>query len=174
MRNNNTKIVSFCGIISALSIFLIFLGTLIDILDLTSVAASSFLAYIVINTYGYKWGFALFSTVSLVTLCFFPGKFAPLIYILFGFYPFIKKLIEKLFKSEAIRWIIKLILFNLIFSVFLFFAKELLFTEDILENSAFIWYSLAFAFVNIYVVLFDIVCSRLIIKYKSLFLRFFD
>jgi len=173
MRNNNTKIVSFCGIISALSIFLIFLGTMIDILDLTSVAASSFLAYIVINTYGYKWGFALFSAVSLVTLCFFPGKFAPLLYVIFGFYPFIKKLIEKLLKSKVFCWIIKLVLFNLIFSVFLFFAKDLLFTADILENSAFIWYSLAFAFVNLYVVLFDIVCSRLIIKYKSLFLRFF-
>jgi hypothetical protein len=43
----STKQIALCGILAALSITVLFFGTVIEVLDLTSVAVACFLVYIV-------------------------------------------------------------------------------------------------------------------------------
>lgn len=88
------KIVSFCGIISALSVVFLMLGSLISVMDMTMAVVASIFLLIIFEEIRYRCFFVYFVTiVAGALIC--PDKLVVLEYIIFALYPIIKLSLEK-------------------------------------------------------------------------------
>ena len=95
------KIVSFCGIISALSIVFLLLGSLLDMFDLTMVVVASVLLLITYEEMRFKAFYVYFVTFVLaILIC--PNKLIGIEYGLFAIYPIIRPLTNRLVKFLSV------------------------------------------------------------------------
>ena len=103
-KMKKAKVASFCGIISALSVVFLLLGSVLDIFDITMAIAASVLIMITYEEMRYKAFYVYFVTfVIAVLIC--PNKLIPIEYALFGIYPVLRPLTNRLGKvlSIAVR-----------------------------------------------------------------------
>ncbi len=166
-----TKQIALCGILSALSITVLFLGTVIEVLDLTSIAIVCFGIYIMSNFYGYKWGVSQYLVISVLSAVFFSGKFIFLAFVSLGFYPVLKNFIDYKLKSKFIKWVIKLFAFNIGFTVLLILGKSFLFGVTVEYERFIIEIVLSYFMSNAFIVLYDILCDKLLLKYGKLLFK---
>lgn len=92
-----TKYLTVSAILTALGVVLLALGSLLEVLDLSSaVLASVLCVYAVIELRGpYPW--MIFAATALLALLLLPQKTPAIFYALFaGFYPILKEKLEKL------------------------------------------------------------------------------
>lgn len=164
----NTKAIALCGIISALSIAVMFIGNTIEVFDLTATAFSTFLIFLIIKFYGYKWGISTYFSIAFLSAIFFFGNFIFILFITLGIYPLIKCFFEQRIKSKKLLWFIKILLFNLSFTILLFWGYSFLFPRDINKNILIIEVILSYPIGNIFIVLYDIVCDKIVTKYRRL------
>ncbi len=105
--------VALGGVISSLCIFSMILAGVIPVLYLTMPMIAGALMTIIVNEVNKSWAFLTYAEVSILSLFVAPDKEAALIFILlFGYYPIIKDSIEKM-KSSIIKFIMKLVIFNI-------------------------------------------------------------
>lgn len=104
--------IAFCGVISALSVVLMFLTGLVPIATLAIPAiAGCFLIPVVVET-NVKWGFGTYATVAVLSFLIAPDRQAALFYVfIFGYYPVLFAVLGKI-KKKPIRLIVKLLIFN--------------------------------------------------------------
>ena len=109
---NSTFRVAFCGIIAALALALMLLTSLVPIGTYAFPCFSGIFIAAVVIEYGWKWGLGVYAVVSVLSLFLAGDKEAVLYFIaLFGYYPILKSLIERINKN-LIEWILKLLVFN--------------------------------------------------------------
>ena len=91
------RALTLSSVLAALSVLLLFLGSLLDVLDLGMVmVASFFVALLVIECRG-VWPYLLYAVVSVLSFLLMPGRFVVLEYALFGgIWPIVKYWCEKL------------------------------------------------------------------------------
>ena len=150
--------VAFCGIIAALiSVFMI--ASFIPNLTFAVPALAGLLLIPVFAEVGAVY--ALLCFFASAVLSFFVGdKASWVLYVaLFGYYPVLKPYMEKI-KEPALKWVLKLLLFNI--AAALCYAVEILLFSVTLKG-----YMLALAFVigNVAFVLYDIAVSRVAAVY---------
>lgn len=105
--------VSLGGIISALSIVLMLLTSVIPFGTFAFPALSGMLLVCIVIELGYSWAFVVYSSVSVISLLLLSDKEAALYYVAFlGFYPIIKGLIEKV-NTRVLQYILKFLVFNI-------------------------------------------------------------
>ena len=120
------KKLSFSSILCALSVVILFLGSVIEVMDISVAAIASFLIIVCMIEMGGYMPLLLYMATSTVSFLLLPTKTVVLIYIMFfGFYPILKKYLEML--PPLISWLSKLFVFNVVITIYYFFAKELLF-----------------------------------------------
>ena len=102
-----TKCLTVSALLAALGVAVLLLGSLFDSLDLTVAAfASFFCVYAVIELRGwYPW--AVWVVTSGLAFLLLPQKSPALFYLLLGFYPIVKALVERLPRVAA--WVIKFV-----------------------------------------------------------------
>ena len=101
------------GVMSALSVALLALASVMWILDYTSPIICGLLLIIIVESFGKKTAFTVFAAVCVLSIILLPSKGAALFYTTFcGYYPIIRKDIDKI-KSRIIRIIIKFVIFNI-------------------------------------------------------------
>ena len=101
------------GVMSALSVALLALASVMWILDYTSPIICGLLLIIIVESFGKKTAFTVFAAVCVLSIILLPSKGAALFYATFcGYYPIIRKDIDKI-KSRIIRIIIKFVIFNI-------------------------------------------------------------
>lgn len=116
---NNTLLTAFGGIITALSILILFLANVFPTLSYTLPALAGALLLILVKEADKKWSFMVYLSVSTLSLILISNKEAAILYIFFfGYYVILKDIIEKRF-SSFIKWIFKFAVFNI--SIFLAF-----------------------------------------------------
>ena len=95
-QRKRTRRIALCGVFSALGVVLLCLGSLIEVLDLSTAAIASLICVLVMIEYGgwYPWG--VYVSTALLALLLAPQKSAALIYAFFGFYPIVKAYLERL------------------------------------------------------------------------------
>ncbi len=107
-----SKITALAGVASALSVVLLYLGSVIWIFSYVSPLLCSFLITFLLQTAGKKSALISFIAVSILGTVLMPDKETGLIYALFfGYYPIIKAAIEKM-RSKILCIVAKLFLFN--------------------------------------------------------------
>lgn len=112
MSNLSSKNIALGGILTALTLVLLYLTLLIPTNTLTLLTLASFMVPVALIRANLKTALLVYSTSSLLSLIFVPGY--ALHYILFfGCYGIVKYLIERLDRF-TLEWILKLLFFNVI------------------------------------------------------------
>ena len=157
-----TKKTVLSATISAASVVVQLLGTVIPSLELTAAAITGIPLFIIKSELGLTYSLLSYLTVSTLSLLLLPDKIAVLSYIFFfGIYPIFKKDIERL--GKVFSWIIKLSLFNLLFSGCIYIGKVVLMVEDPLFSFSILPYIVAnFAFV-----MYDIAMTMFLSLYET-------
>ncbi|MBQ9745037.1 MAG: hypothetical protein IJW19_07930 [Clostridia bacterium] len=100
-----TKNLTFCAIMVALSVVILFLCSLTQLLDLTSVLFASVCVFVVGEELKLKRAVAVYLATGILAFLLIPSKLVAIEYFLFGIYPAIKPIIEK--TGRAVSFILK-------------------------------------------------------------------
>ena len=155
------KRIVVCGVMCALSILILYLGAMIEVLDLSMSAIASLVIVLIVIEMGYSYAWLTYIAVSILSVVLLPQKLAAIFFAAFmGFYPIVKSYIEKI-RSAILCWTLKLSLANVAlvvsYLVIRFFVPEELET-DIMMWTLYIMALAAF-------ILYDIAISKLITAY---------
>lgn len=144
-----TKKLAVSSMLSALSVVILYIGSVINVLDLTAVAVVSLIMLFAVAEIGspYHWG--IYAVVSILSFLILPDKFASIAFIfLGGIYPILKPKLDSL--SKVSGWLLKLLFFNAVLTALLAVSLFILHIEDgdlgfnvityILGNATFVLY----------------------------------
>lgn len=158
-KQNRTKQLTFCGIMTALGVVLLLLASILPGARVALAATAGVVAAMTIVRGGLSYGALTVIATAVLAFLLVPGKEIALIYAsFFGPYTLIKNLIERL-HNFPLEWVLKLI-FCVADSALLF-----LFADGVLDMvpdmlAAHIWIFLPV--VAVIFVAYDIVFSKLI------------
>lgn len=162
---------TLCSVLAALGVVMLYLGSLIEVMDLTTVFLASFLVVVVILELKAPWHFLLWAVTSLLSLLLLPNKFCAFEYAIFGgLYPILKFYYEKC--SRTLANVLKILSFNVLFFVavlvfiYLFGLEEV--TLPVIGTATPVMYVAVMAVLaNVVFVLYDILLTRFIIIYEQ-------
>lgn len=157
--------VTLGGICMALSVLVMSATAIIPIASFAFPALAGALLIPLNLKLGKKWALLVYLGVALLSFFVSPDHTATISFlVLFGHYPILKEVIEKL-KSRVLEWILKMLLFNAAIAVgcglsILLFGLEYLLGEYAGFTA---WYLAAFiAACNVVFVIFDVALTRII------------
>ena len=108
----NSLKIAFCGITTALSIVIMFLGGIIAVFAYIMPMLAGALTLMVKKTFGAPAAWITYLSTSILSFILVPDRECMLMYVMFfGFYPIIKSGLEKI-KNKPLVIIIKLLIFN--------------------------------------------------------------
>lgn len=109
---NKTVKITFCSIVTALSVAVMFLSGLIPIATIAIAALVGCFTIPVVAQCSVKWGFAVYTMTAILSFFFVVDKETVLFYVLFfGYYPVIYGMLSRI-KNNVLRYIAKLGIFN--------------------------------------------------------------
>lgn len=158
-RAMNTKTTALGAMLVALSVVLLYIGSITEILDLSLCAVASLVAVFALIEFGRGYALTVYSAAALLSLLILPNKFSALAYVFMALYSIIKSVIERL--GRIASWIVKLVYFNAGLIIAVLLAKYIFLLPDegmIAMLSLFVLGNAAF-------ILFDIALSRLVLLY---------
>lgn len=111
MRKKSVR-AAVCGLATALSITLMFLGGVVYVFAYTVPMLLGLVSVMIKKTFGAGSAVFVYIATSLLSLILVPEKESVMMFILFfGYYPIVKSYFEKI-KIKAVQFILKLLLFN--------------------------------------------------------------
>ena len=159
-----TKNLTLCAVFTAISVVLAFFASAFSNMSLTLLALCGVVSAFALSECGYKYSVLMYVAVSVISAVFVPDKACVVLYVLlFGHYPIVKTLIERVGKPW-LAWVIKLAVANLLAFAALYVTLVLLDTvgEIIIMGRRYF-----FLFYNLAVVLYDICIGKLMFLYVS-------
>ena len=106
-----TRKLAVSAIVSALCVVILYLGSAVNIFDLTAVAVVSLIMMFVVSEIGTPFQWAVYGVVSVLSMLLLPDKFAAVAYlVLGGLYPVFRPKVEKLPVIASLA--VKLVYFN--------------------------------------------------------------
>ena len=161
-RSERTKTLSMCAMLSALGVVVLYLGSVIEIIDISMAVIASLFAIFAVIEYGAGYAWSIYAITGILSAVLLPNKFPALMYILFfGFYPIIKEKIEKL-SSKIAQWALKELLFNVCLVVLMLVGNLILMID---MHAWFAMEIVFFVLANGTFVIYDIALTRLISLY---------
>ena len=159
----STKKLAICAMLSALSVVLLYAGSLIEVLDISMAVFASLLCIIAVIEYSGSAPWMIYGVTSILSLLLLPSKTPATLYALFfGFYPILKENFEK--RGKLLCWVLKEAVFNVSLA-FMITASILLLglTDNALVTP--ITLSVLILLAELVFVLYDIALTRLITFY---------
>lgn len=109
--------VAYPAILGALSLLLVYIGSIAPTGSWGIVAAAGLLPAAAVISVGLKAGLLCWAGVSLLAFLLVPDKFCVLLFgALFGLYPIVKSLVERL-RRKPVEYLLKLAFFNAAFTL---------------------------------------------------------
>jgi len=132
-RLSPTKKIALSAILSSLGVVFLSIGSLIDVLDLSSAAIAGFVIVIAVIELRGRYPVMMYFVISLLSVLVLPNKYPALFFIFFGgFYPIFKSYIERF--HYIIAWVVKFSIFN-IFLAFMILAVKFLINKGFLPDA---------------------------------------
>ncbi len=162
--SKNVRRLAAASMITALSVALMYVGTLAVVFDLCAVFLGAIgTAFAVIELKGY-WPWLIAVACSVICLLILPDKFAAFEYIILGgVYPIVKSYIER--APRVLQWILKIVYFNVLLTGAMLMAQYVL---NIDEDWAVLSVAV-YAMSNVTFVVFDIALTVFISAYLTRF-----
>ena len=167
------RALTLSAVLAALSVLLLFLGSLFDVTDLAAVMVASFFVVLVVIECRGAWPWLLYVSVSVLSFLLLPGRFVSVEYALFGgIWPILKYWLERLPRLPS--FLLKLLVGNALAA----FAAWLGLKFFGLEVPSALWLKIAAVVLwEAVFILYDLLLTRLIViwcvKYRSRFRRLF-
>lgn len=159
-----------CGACTALSVVLLFFGSVVYIFSYTVPMALGILMIMLTRTFGKDSALTVYIASSILSFLFVPDKETVLMYALFfGYYPIVKSSLDKI-KPKAVSFLIKLLIFNLSVVVIEILCVYV-FGIPFFENGVFS-YAMIFAFggmMNVIFFIYEYVLKIYLILYINKF-----
>lgn len=116
--------IAYPAILGALSLIFVYIGSVVPSGSWGFVAIAGLFPAAAVISVSMKAGALCWAGVSILAFLLLPDKFCALVFcVLFGIYPIIKALIERL-RRRIPEYILKLVFFNIAFSVIYFVMRE--------------------------------------------------
>ncbi len=155
-----TRKLAFSAMLGALGVVILYLGAVINVLDLTTVALASLFVFFAVIELGTPFQYLIYAVTALLSLLLLPDKFAAVTYLLFGgIYPIFKEMFERL--HHIIAWILKFSFFNTVLSLLVAASVYILHIEDSEIGFTIGLYALG----NVTFLLYDIATTQLVTLY---------
>ena len=162
-RKETTKRLTLCAMLSALGVVLLWLGSAVEVVDISMAVIASLLCVFAVIEYGGSAPWLVFGVTSVLSLILLPQKTPAVMYLLFfGYYPILKEKLEK--KSRFVSWLLKEILFNVALALLLVLSHLLLFPGSSLGSMVY-YYAIMAVFAEVAFPLYDVALTRLISLY---------
>ena len=147
--------------LSALGVILLYVGSVIQVADLSMAVLASLLCVFAVIEYGKTAPWLVFGVTSVLSLVLLPQKTPAVVYTLFfGFYPILKERFEKFDRIRCI--VFKELVFNAALIVILV-AMKFLFLE--FTDIPFMLYLIAIVLCEAVFLVYDFALTRLISLY---------
>ena len=112
-KSSFDKRIVISGVLVALSVIILYVGSMFQTLDLTMSAIVSLLVVVIVIEMGYKYAWFTYLATAILSVLLLPQKSPAIFYACFmGFYPIIKSHVERS-NSAVVRWTIKLVAGNI-------------------------------------------------------------
>lgn len=161
-RSERTKRLSMCAMLSALGVVVLYLGSVIEVIDISMAVVASLFAIFAVIEYGARYAWSIYAITGILSAVLLPNKFPALMYLLFfGFYPIIKEKIEKL-SRKIVQWALKELLFNVCLIILMVIGNYILMID---MKAWFVMEVVFFVLANGTFVIYDIALTRLISLY---------
>ena len=171
--SSKTRRMTACAVLCGLNIVIMYLGTVIEVLDLSASVVASLACIFAVIEMGGSFPWLIYAVTGVLSLILLPfPKTVAFIYVLFsGYYPILKAHIERL--SRLLAWVAKLILFNVALTGLVALSTWVLNIPDGLFEANVFVYLLG----NVTFIVYDIALTGLITTYlrvwrKRLRIRF--
>ena len=150
-----TKHLTFCAIMTALGVAILFLLSIADVLSLTAILLASVCLFITAEELGTFKALMVYIATGVLAVLLLGGRLTAIEYLLFGFYPVLKRLIEKTPKAVSLMlkglYIVAATVADMLIIKFFFpQGDEELYIQIIAVVASFLW-----------LVLYDICYTRL-------------
>ncbi len=158
---------ALCGIVAALAVVIMMITYISPVLVYTAPPFAGLILLLIVNEVGFSRAIGTYVAVSLLSLFLIADKEAATFFTcFFGFYPILRIFLDKKIKLKAIKWIIKVFVFNLslLSSVCVSMYVFNIDYSDFTDGGKYMTY-LFFLMMNIVFVLFDFLVARLQILY---------
>ncbi len=160
-KENKTKRLTVCAMLSALGVVLLYLGSVIEVVDLSMAVLASLACVFAVIEYGRSAPWLVFAVTAVLSVLLLPNKSPAVMYTLFfGYYPILKEKLEKL--AKPLCWLLKEIVFNTALVLLLIFMRSLLIIPAGISP---VLYLIAIVLCEAVFILYDIAMTRLISFY---------
>jgi hypothetical protein len=138
LKTTNTRRTALTAVFAAISVVLLFLGSVSVIGDMALCAVAGYVTAAGVLTNGKRYALAQFCVTGLLALLLLPSKFAAALYIAFpGWYPVLKSFLERKIRSLPALWLIKLALFNLVIQIYIYAVKMFALAPEVQNSDGF-------------------------------------
>jgi predicted membrane protein len=163
-RNENARIrtrkLAVAAMLCALGVVLLYVGSVIEVLDLTMVGISSVLVFFAVLEMGNPFPFLIYFVTAILSMLLLPSKFAAVFYLLFGgIYPILKAKLERL--PMLLSWVLKFVYFNAVMTLVIAASLYLFGVDDPDVGFNLFFYGLG----NVTFFLYDVATTKLITLY---------
>ncbi|MBQ3003763.1 MAG: hypothetical protein IJD82_08530, partial [Clostridia bacterium] len=119
------KAVATSGVLAALAVVILLLGSLIELLDLSAAAMASLVIMVAVIDLGIGYAAGVYAVAAVLSVLLFP-KTATIVFAAFvGYYPIVKVYLDRI-KPRLLQYTVKLVLFNTFLFAILWLVEQLL------------------------------------------------
>ena len=162
-RQEKTKRLTVCAMLSALGVVLLWLGSAVEVVDISMAVIASLLCVFAVIEYGKGAPWLVFAVTAVLSLLLLPQKTPAVTYLLFfGYYPILKEKLER--SNRVVSWLLKELIFNAALALMLLSSHFLLMAATPIE-SMLVYYGALVIMAEIAFPLYDIALTRLISLY---------
>ena len=162
MTNGNIKKLALSAMFTAVASAICIIASLFPTLSVSLVAIAGVSSAVLLAECGYKYSAISYIASSILVLLLAADKEIALIYVLmFGHYPMLKSLIERI-KNPAICWALKIFAANFVFLLFFIIAGKILGILEFVGKGELILTAVLY---NAVFILYDICLKRLLFLY---------
>ena len=158
---------ALCGIVAALAVVIMMITYISPVLVYTAPPFAGLILLLIVNEVGFSRAVGTYVAVSILSLFLIADKEAATFFTcFFGFYPILRIFLDRKIKLKAIKYIIKVFVFNLSLlgsvcvSMYIFNIDY----SDFTDGGKYMAY-LFFSMMNVVFVLYDFLIARLQILY---------
>jgi hypothetical protein len=110
-KSNKARKIAVAALMSALSVVILYTGSIITVLDLTTIAIASMIVILAVIELGGVYPWLVWAVTGVLSTLLLPNKEVAMFYLLFGGpYPIFKAMFERY--HPLVSWILKFSFFN--------------------------------------------------------------
>jgi hypothetical protein len=159
-KATGAKKTALAALMSALGVVILYVGSIITVLDLTTIAIASLLIFVAVIELGGAYPWLMWAVTGILAMLLLPSKEAAMIYLLFGGpYPIFKSMFERL--HPIVSWVLKFSFFNTSLLLIVTAVVYIIHVPD--TDLGLGW--LVFAAGNAVFLLYDVAATKLVTVY---------